>query len=200
MADPAIGPTAANAAESLPDPIADTVHALAELHADHQRRAAPIQRGVDRAVKLVGRPRFVAMLSGFVTAWIALNLILGRYAFDSSPFSILQGLAQLAALYITVLILITQRHEGELTDRREQLILELALLSDQKNAKIVGLLEEMRRDSPLIKDREDLHAEALAIPADPQQVLAAIVERQDEMLALVETEIATGKLDPKAVP
>ncbi len=177
---------------NLPEHIEATVVALAELHADHHRRAAPIQRVVDRAVRLVGRPRFVAMLTGFVAVWIALNLVLGRFgaAFDSPPFSILQGIAQLAALYITVLILITQRHENELTNHRQQLTLELAMLSEQKNAKIVELIEEMRRDNPMIEDRIDPHADALSVPADPQQVLEAIKERHEEMLASVAAEVA----------
>ena len=100
------------------------------------------------------------------------------------------AIAQLAALYITVLILITQRHENELTNHRQQLTLELAMLSEQKNAKIVELIEEMRRDNPMIEDRIDPHADALSVPADPQQVLEAIKERHEEMLASVAAEVA----------
>ncbi len=183
----------------MPGHIEDSVRALAELHAEHHRRAPPLQRVVDRAVRLVGRPRFVAWLTGFVAVWIALNLGLGRLggAFDAPPFPILQGIAQLAALYITVLILITQLHKTELTDHREQLTLELVMLSEQKSAKIVELIEEMRRDSPMIKDRVDAHAEALSVPADPQQVLDAIKEKHGEMLASVDAEIAGRGASPE---
>lgn len=176
----------------LPGHIQDSVHALAELHAEHHRRAAPLQRVVDRLVKLVGRPRFVAALTVFMAAWMALNVILGHLgrAFDPPPFLSLQGGAQLGALYITVLILITQRHEAELSDHREQLTLELVMLSEQKNAKIVELIEEMRRDNPLIKDRVDSHADALSVPADPHQVLDAIKEKHGQMLASVDAELA----------
>jgi uncharacterized membrane protein len=176
----------------LPGHIEDSVRALAELHAEHHRQAPPLQRMVDRAVRLVGRPRFVAWLTGFVVSWIVVDLALGRFGrgFDAPPFPILQGLAQLAALYITVLILITQLHKSELTDHREQLTLELVMLNEQKSAKIVELIEEMRRDSPMIKDRIDAHAEALSVPADPQQVLDAIKEKHGEMLASVDAELA----------
>ena len=40
-----------------------------------------------------------------------------------------------------------------LGQRRELLILELAILSEQKTAKVIQLLEEVRRDNPLIHDR-----------------------------------------------
>ena len=63
-----------------------------------------------------------------------------------------------------------------LTQHRELLTLELAILSEQKTAKVIQLLEEVRRDNPLIHDRVDREAEVMAQPADPQSVLDAIKE------------------------
>lgn len=182
----------------LPGHIEETVHALAELHAEHHRRAPPLQRMVNRSVKVVAQPGFVAELSAFIALWIVVNLVLQRTgnAFDTAPFPILEGLATIAALYITVLILITQRHKTELTDHREQLTLELVMLIEQKNAKIVELIEEMRRDNPLVRDRSDPHAEALSVPADPQQVLEAIKAKHGEMLATIDAELA-GRVAPE---
>ena len=79
-----------------------------------------------------------------------------------------------------VLILATQRREYQLAQLREQLTLELAILSEQKTAKVIQLLEESRRDNPLIRDRVDQEAEAMAQPADPQSVLDAIKETHAE--------------------
>ena len=84
------------------------------------------------------------------------------------------------SLYIVVLILATQRREYQLAQLREQLTLELAILSEQKTAKVIQLLEESRRDNPLIRDRVDQEAEAMAQPADPQSVLDAIKETHAE--------------------
>jgi uncharacterized membrane protein len=58
--------------------------------------------------------------------------------------------------------------------------LELAILSEQKTAKVIQLLEESRRDNPLIRSRVDQEAEAMAQPADPQSVLDAIKETHAE--------------------
>ena len=79
---------------------------------------------------------------------------------------------------MTILILTTQRREDELAGLREQLILELAILTEQKSAKIIALLEELRRDAPNISDREDRQAEALSTPADPNAVADALKETQ----------------------
>jgi uncharacterized membrane protein len=78
-------------------------------------------------------------------------------------------------LYLAAMILITQRHDDELATRREQLTLELAILSEQKSAKIIALLQEFRRNDPNQGDHRDKMAEALAQPADPQVVLDAIL-------------------------
>jgi hypothetical protein len=44
-------------------------------------------------------------------------------------------------------------HAYPSTCNREHLILELALLGEQKTAKVIELLEEFRRDNPLIRNR-----------------------------------------------
>jgi uncharacterized membrane protein len=72
------------------------------------------------------------------------------------------------------MILMTQRHDDEMATRREQITLELAILSEQKSSKIIALLEEFRRNDPNQGDHRDRVAEALAEPADAQLVLDAI--------------------------
>ncbi len=84
---------------------------------------------------------------------------------------------------MTVLILVTQRREDQLASHREQLTLELGILSEQKAAKIIELLEELRRDMPHVRDRVDEEAVAMSAPADPEAVLNAIKETHDGMLA-----------------
>jgi uncharacterized membrane protein len=83
---------------------------------------------------------------------------------------------------MTVLILTTQRREDKLAGLRDQLTLELSILSEQKSAKIIELLEELRRDDPNISDRADKHADALSTPADPDAVLGALKDTQEPLL------------------
>jgi uncharacterized membrane protein len=177
----------------LPAHIEETVRAIAELHAQHHRRATPVQRVVDRSVKTLSRPGFVGVLTVIIIGWVALNIGLSTYgrAFDRFPYPLLQDAGSALALYLTILILITQRREDELTQHREQLTLELAIRGEQKNAKIIQLLEELRRDNPLIHDRVDTEAEALSVPADPQAVLDAIMDTHEEMMATLEDGAAS---------
>ena len=171
----------------LPAHIEDTVRAIAELHAEHHRRATPVQRAVARLTSIVGRPRFVGVLTLVIISWIGLNLglrAMGAVEFDAPPFPWLQDVGAVLSLYITVLILITQRHDDQLSEHREQLTLELAILSEQKSAKIIELLEELRLDHPHLVDRIDHEANAMAQPADPQAVLDAIKDTHGNVLTI----------------
>jgi uncharacterized membrane protein len=98
----------------------------------------------------------------------------GYRAPDPPPFQWLQGAMTLISLFMVFLILGAQKHEDALNRHRDLLALELAILSEQKTAKVIQLLEELRRDSPQIHDRVDREAEKLAQPANPQSVLDAI--------------------------
>ena len=177
----------------LPAHIEQTVQAIAQLHADHEARATPLQRVVDRLTARAGRPAFVALLTAIVVFWMGLNVAMvatGHKPIDEPPFFWLQELVALTALYMTVLILTTQRREDELTGHREQLTLELAILSEQKSAKIIALLEEQRRDSPMIHDRHDAEAAALSTPADPNSVLDAIKNSHEDAALTQQGEAA----------
>lgn len=161
------------------DHIEETIRSIAQLHSEHHEDATPLQRCVDRMTGLLSRPRFIGVITAVVISWISLNLLiaaLGARPLDPPPFAWLEGGIALVSLYMVVLILVTQRREDQLAQRRELLMLELALLSEQKIAKVIQLLEEFRRDNPLVRDRLDLEAESMARPADPQSVLDAIKE------------------------
>jgi uncharacterized membrane protein len=169
----------------LPAHIEDTVQAIAKLHAEHYQQASPLQRIVDRLTALVGRPGFVGLVTLTVPLWVVANmgaLWVGLEPLDPPPFAWLQGAVGLMALYMTALILATQRREDQLAGHREQLTLELAILGEQKSAKIIDLLEEMRRDNPLLANRVDHEAAAMAAPSDPQTVLDAIKDSRDEVI------------------
>jgi uncharacterized membrane protein len=80
----------------------------------------------------------------------------------------------LSALVTTIVVLITQKRQGKMAERRGQLNLQMSLLVEQKVTKVIGLLEELRRDLPSVQDREDLEAEAMTEATDPDALLTAL--------------------------
>ena len=164
----------------LPIHIEETVRSIAKLQAEHHERTTPQQRAVQRLTDVLGRPAFLGIIALAVIGWIAGNLLasaLGGHPIDPPPFPWLASAVAVVELFMVVLILGTQRHDDRLARRRELLALELAILAEQKTAKVIQLLEEARRDDPLIRDRVDPEAEVMAKPADPEAVLEAIKEK-----------------------
>jgi len=168
--------------EAVPAHVEDTVEAVARFHSAHQAEASGLQRAIERLTRRAGSPTFAALLTVLVVGWRAFNLGLqavGRQPLDEPPFFWLQGAVALTALYMTVFILTTQRREDKLAGLRDQLTLELSILAERKSAKIIELLEELRRDAPDISDRADEDAAALSTPADPDAVLGALKDTQE---------------------
>jgi uncharacterized membrane protein len=171
--------------QDLPGNVDENVQAIARLHATHARSATPAERMVERLVALLGRPAFAGLLTIFAAAWIGTNLWLGqsRQAFDPPPFYFLDMILALMAVYMTVVILTLHRRVQRSGDHREQLMLQLSILNDQKTAKLVALIEELRRDDPSIRNRRDDQANELTRPANPEAILEVIRdshERQPE--------------------
>ena len=100
---------------------------------------------------------------------------------DPPPFNALCMAFSLASFYMVILIYATQRRDDELAELREQLTLELALLSEQKMAKVIQLFEEFRRDIPLVPNRTDEQADAMAQSVDPERVFHAIKDTHAQL-------------------
>lgn len=161
----------------LPAHIESSVRSIAELHLRHHERTTLPQRALSRLTDAIGRPVTLALLTLAVAIWIGSNLLIihnGGKPWDEPPFYWLEGAASVGALYTTVLILTVQRHDDRLARQREQLTLELAILADQKSAKMIELLEKIRRDSPHLADHDDAEALAMTRPADPRSMLDAL--------------------------
>jgi uncharacterized membrane protein len=161
---------------------ADSVDAVASFHREHYGAATPLQRVIDWTTALIGRPAGLLLIVAIVASWTAYAAVAGHGEVDQPAFAWLELAATLSALLIALMILVTQRREDQLAERRAKLTLELALLADKKMAKTISLLEELRRDAPDLTDRHDGESADMATPANPVDMMAAIEERADEIV------------------
>ena len=131
----------------------------------------------------MGRPSYLASVLSFVAIWLLANAFSDRFGFaplDPPPFFWLQGVVSLVAMLTATVVLITQNREAKLEAQRLHLELQVNLLTEQKTTKIIRLLEELRHDLPMVKDRHDPEAAALQKPMDADGVLAALEQRRDK--------------------
>lgn len=142
-----------------------------------------------------GAPGSLYAILILVVLWIAVNLVLARARVrppDPPPFYYLQGVAAVGSLLMTTIILTTQNRQTRHAEQRQQLDLQVNLLAEAKIAKLIGLIEELRRDLPSVPNRLDPVAEAMKQSVDPGQVLAALQRTMESATAVVVEELADG--------
>jgi uncharacterized membrane protein len=153
------------------------VDSVREVQKRELRQRPASHRVVDRISRIIARPLYLAALFALVAGWIAINLLVPRFghaAFDPAPFPLLDGILSLAALVSTTIILIAQNRQTRIETRHAHIALQVNLMTEQKVAKIINLLEELRHDMPMVKDRYDPQAASLSQKTDALEVLTAI--------------------------
>ncbi|PRC91451.1 DUF1003 domain-containing protein [Solimicrobium silvestre] len=172
-----------NEPESSLDPITQNTKTILELSQFEEKSITRHQRILEYVSGVIGRPFFLGLTLLFVSFWIAANLLahrMGFNVFDPPPFPLLQGLVGVGALLTTIIVLIKQNRLSKMEDRRAHLELQVNLLTEQKATKLISLMEELRRDLPMIKDRYDAESIALQVPTNPNSVLAALDGRKEK--------------------
>ena len=158
---------------------AGTVAAIRE-RADNQLSLS--QRYVETLTAHVGRPATIGALLVLIGLWIGWNWLLksnGGTPFDPPPFFWLQGAVALYAALVSTFVLATQNREKRHAEQRAFLELQVTLHAEQKTAKIIELLEELRRDMPTVRDRVDLQANEMQEPVDTVAVMNVLEETMD---------------------
>ena len=175
--------------ESERDQISQNIEAILKFYAREEQKISRSQRTLERISRLIGRPVFLGFILLFVALWMLANALLRQFGmaqFDPAPFFWLQGIVGLGALLTTTVVLTKQNRLAKLAEQRAHLDLKVTLLTEQKAAKLIDLLEELRRDLPNVRNRHDPEAVSLQRSMNPDLVLAALDERSepDERLKL----------------
>lgn len=158
---------------SMPEHVGHNIHMIATLFAKAEQRGGRQQLVIERMTDVFGRPATLHILSVAVVGWVIANALAPRFGLpqvDPPTFVWLQGAACIAALLVTVIILTTQNRLGKLAQHRAHLDLQVNLIAEEKIAKVIALLEELRRDLPSVKNRNDPLAKAMTEAANAHAV------------------------------
>ena len=164
------------------DQISQNIEAVLAFYAREEQKISRSQRMLERISHFIGQPVFLGFILLFVALWMLANAVLGQLGmtqFDPAPFFWLQGIVGLGALLTATAVLTRQNRLAKLADQRAHLDLKVTLLTEQKAAKLIDLLEELRRDLPNVRNRHDPEAAVLQQSMNPDLVLAALDERAE---------------------
>ncbi len=161
---------------TVADVTRENVRAMRRL----ERLAAAHRSAADRVAGAVarwcGQIGFVWLHVALFAGWIAFNAWPGLPHFDPYPFTFLTLCVSLEAIFLSAFILISQNHEMRLAERRNQLDLQINLLAEQENTKILGLLSRMAQHMGVLDADGDPEIVALEQATRPE-TLARQIER-----------------------
>src|SRR3954467_13107385 len=122
--------------------------------------------GADRVAAAIarfcGQMTFVWIHVVLFAIWIGYNTLPWFKPFDPYPFTFLTLVVSLEAIFLSTFILISQNYDMRISERRNQLDLQINLLSEQENTKMLQLLEKIAKkigahveDDPQIRALEE---------------------------------------------
>lgn len=126
-----------------------------------------------------GSMPFVWMHVAAFAFWISFNSWPGLAHFDPYPFTFLTLMVSLEAIFLSSFILISQNYELRISDRRNQLDLQINLLTEQENTKMLQILERIaKKVGANIEGDPDIPV--LKQDTDPEKLVAQIEQAQRE--------------------
>jgi uncharacterized membrane protein len=137
----------------------------------------------DRVARLIakfcGSMAFVWVhVIGFA-GWIVLNLIPGVHHADPFPFTFLTFIVSLEAIFLSTFILISQNQDTRISERRNHLDLQINLLSEQENTKMLMMLQAIaEKVGAEIEPDEDMTV--LAQDTELEKVVAQIEQHEEK--------------------
>jgi uncharacterized membrane protein len=114
------------------------------LDAAEEGKATITDRVARAITAFSGSMTFVSINIVAIGAWVGFNVALPEpRRFDPFPFSLLTLILSVEAIFLAIFILITQNRDARITEKRAQLDLQLNVLSEQENTKMLLILEQI---------------------------------------------------------
>ncbi len=125
-----------------------------------------------------GSMTFVWVHVFWFAAWVLLNSVFSFHVFDPFPYTFLTLVVSLEAIFLSTFILISQNNETKLTERRNHLDLQINILTEQENTKMLEILELIAKKVGVAYD--DPTTAALLEILEPQKLVEQIMSAKDE--------------------
>ncbi|MEN9560850.1 MAG: hypothetical protein RIQ56_123 [Candidatus Parcubacteria bacterium] len=104
-----------------------------------------------------GTISFLILNFGLFVVWIAANTgLFGSFTFDPFPFGFLTMAVSLEAIFLSIVVLISQNRQSRIADIRQQMDFEIDVRSEEEITKILAILDELRKAAGIKKADPEL--------------------------------------------
>jgi len=140
------------------------------------RQSEPrLYRWVARITKACGTVTFLWANGAFFAAWVLVNLT--PLAFDPYPYTFLLFGVSIEAIFLAILILISQNLDAAENERRHHLDLQMNLLSERELTALMRLVVQLAERAGM-SEKDTAEVRSFAHDTDPSGVLAQIMHAE----------------------
>jgi uncharacterized membrane protein len=155
------------------------VERVLAVEAADQQKATTADRVANAITRFSGSITFALINVLLVGGWVILNLRLSKSErIDPFPFELLTLALSVEAILLGIFILMSQNQAERASEKRVQLDLQLTLLSEQENTKMLLMLEQIGH-AVGAETIEDADVDVLAQPTQPEAVAEQIDRAAD---------------------
>ena len=127
-------------------------------------RRTPAERVGDFFGSFVGSLLFIGIHAVWFGAWILVNIlpIAGIPHFDPAPFSLLDTVVAIEAIFLASFIVMRQSRSSRRSDERDHLILQVLLLAEKEITAVLQIQRQMAAKGGLVEVAEDTEIHELS--------------------------------------
>ena len=156
----------------------ENIRAMRKLEELAVAKRTVADRIAEFVARFCGSITFVWIHAVLFAVWIGWNVLPHLPHFDPYPFTFLTLCVSLEAIFLSSFILISQNYEMRITERRSQLDLQINLLAEQENTKILQLLDRMAKKMGLYEG-DDPEVQVLEQATRPETLARQIEDALD---------------------
>jgi uncharacterized membrane protein len=161
-----------------PGAVQQNIDTILELEKEAMQNLSAIENIAVRVTTFAGSTPFLVFHVLWFTGWILTNsgAIPGITPFDPFPFSFLTLVVSLEAIFLTLLVLMSQNRMTKVADKRAHLDLQINLLDEQETTMILRMVQKISRHLGL-EEVTDTAANDLSAETDITSVAKTINEK-----------------------
>lgn len=153
------------------------VAAVGKLEDAAHARRSQTDVVADKIANFCGSMKFVWVHLVWFGFWITINEQPYTKHIDPYPFPLMTLVVSLEAIFLTTFVLISQNRQGNLADRRNHLDLQINLLAEQENSKILTMLKALMEHVGIADIDPEVHV--LSQSTQPEKLVEQIEVMMD---------------------
>jgi uncharacterized membrane protein len=157
--------------------IAENIAMIVKIQQKAEGDRTTGERIADHVAHSIGSWPFILIQSFILVVWIVLNICGAFKAWDPYPFILLNLALSFQAAYASPIIMMSQNRQAKISDQRNHLALQIAMLAEQEDTETLHLIHKIcqKLEIPIEK-----RCKALEAATDPEFLHSQIEKMEND--------------------